>query len=90
MPIIRIIEETVLVDGITCETRVANPVAAATDDRASSIGTPAATIAPKAISRISSVTGRDRSAALPRSVATWSLTCLFMVTPPASSTRRPG
>ena len=49
--------------GCTCEARADSPVAAPTADSASRTGTPAATIAPNAISRITSVTGRLNVAA---------------------------
>ena len=90
MPISRIIDDVVPESGMRCETSAASPVAAATADSASSTGTPAAMIAPNAISRISRVTGRLKVAAAPRSLPTWSLTALFIDTSPTSSTRSAG
>ena len=90
MPISRIMAEVDPESGIKCETSADSPVAAPTADNASRIGTPAATIAPNAISRITSVTGRLNVAAEDRSLATWSLTASFSDTEPTSSTRSSG
>ena len=77
MPISKIIAEVDPESGITCETSDDNPVAAPTADNASSSGTPAAMIAPNAMSMITSVAGRLNVAADDRSCATWSLTAWF-------------
>ncbi len=58
MPISRIMLEVEPESGIRCEASADSPIAEPTAENASSTGTPAARIAPKAISRISSVTGR--------------------------------
>ena len=73
-----------------CDDSSASPVALPTADSASRIGTPAATMAPKAISRITSVTGRLKVAAADRSEPTWSLTASFSDAEPTSSTRSVG
>ncbi len=90
MPISRIMLEVVPESGTKCEASAASPVAEPTADSASSTGTPAATIAPNATSRMSRVTGRLKSAAAPRSWPTWSLTALFSDAPPTCSTRSAG
>jgi hypothetical protein len=58
MPTRRIMLEMLSALGIRCDARPASPVAVPTADSAKRIGTPAATMAPKATSRITSVTGR--------------------------------
>ena len=67
-----------------------SPIAEATADRASRRGTPAAMSAPKATSRIASVTGRLKSSARWKSLPTVSLSPLLMEALPTSSTRRAG
>ncbi len=82
--------EVVPESGSRREASTDNPLAAATADSASSTGTPAAMIAPKAISRISSVTGRLTVAAVARSAPTWLLIALLTEAPPACSISRSG
>ncbi len=60
------------------------PMVAKTEVRPSSSGMPAATSAPKAISRMSSVTGSESSPAFARSWPKTSLICLSMDASPTS------
>ena len=66
------------------------PIVAKTAVSARSSGTPAATRAPKAISRMISVTGRDVISALPKSDWTMSLICCWVLASPNSPTVNPG
>ncbi len=66
------------------------PIVAKTAVSASSSGTPAATRAPKAISRMISVTGRDVISALPKSDWTLSLICCWVLASPNSPTVNAG
>ena len=75
MPISRIIDEVEPESGTNWDAITDRPLAAATADKASRTGTPAASTAPKATSRMIRVTGRLITAALLRSLPTWSLIC---------------
>ena len=66
------------------------PIVAMTAVSARSSGTPAATRAPKAISRMIRVTGRDVIRALPKSSWTRSLICCWVLASPNSPTVKPG
>ena len=67
-----------------------SPIVASTAEMASSTGTPAATIAPNATTRIRSVTGRDMVSALWRSLWIFLSSWAPEVASPNSSTRRLG
>jgi hypothetical protein len=66
------------------------PIVASTAEIASSTGTPAATIAPNAITRISSVIGSDIVSALCRSLCTFLSSWAPEVASPNSSMRSAG
>ena len=76
--------------GTRCEASVDRPIAAATDDRASSTGMPAAMSAPNATIRIARVTGRLRNSARLKSAPRVSSRALPMDGPPTCSTRSAG
>ena len=66
------------------------PIVAITAVRASSSGTPAATRAPKANSRMIRVIGRDVTSALPKSSWTFLLICSSVLASPNSPSVKPG
>ena len=90
MPISRTTLLVVSVAGTRCEASVDSPMAAITDETASSTGTPAAISAPNATMRIASVTGRLRISARWKSSPRVSSSALLIDWPPTCSTRRSG
>ena len=90
MPISRITLLVVSVAGTRCEASVDRPMAAITEESASSTGTPAAISAPNATIRIASVTGRLRISARWKSSPRVSSSALLIDWPPTCSTRRSG
>ena len=76
--------------GTRWEVRADSPIADATADRARSTGTPAAISAPKATSRITSVTGRLNTSARWKSLPTVAASPLWMDASPTSSMRSAG
>ncbi len=90
MPISKITLDVEPESGRTCEASAARPVADPTAERASSTGTPAAIIAPNAMSKMMRVTGRLKMAAVLRSWPTCSFTPLSSEAAPTSSIRSAG
>ena len=90
MPMSRMTLLSVSVTGVTCDTSALRPMAAATADRASTSGTPAAIRAPKVSSRITSVMGRLSFSAREKSDETWSPIATSSEASPTSAIRRSG
>jgi hypothetical protein len=67
IPISRITLDIESLTGIRCDTSADRPIAAATDDSASSTGTPAASSAPNARTRIASEIGTESFSARSKS-----------------------
>ena len=86
MPIRRIIEAVFCEAWKTWLTSAERPTEPSTAESASSTGTPAATTAPKASSRIRNVTGTVIRSALAKSRPTTSFTALSALAPPNSAT----
>ncbi len=90
MPISRITLPVASPIGTRCEASVDRPMAAATEESASSTGTPAAISAPNAMIRMSRVTGRLSISAFWKSLPRVSSSALLIDGPPTSSTRSSG